>query len=191
MPSTPNYAIRYPCADAAISCSDFQNFALDAEAAITSVATLEARALRRPIAGVNRSSLITPTTAAGATSTMTYDTELFDNNAMVDLVAANDRIIVRRAGVYLAKVSAGSFFNSATVTSYSYIIRKNGTDIARRKWPGVQVPVLTVPDDGSVQAMSLCAVSDFFQVAFTWTGTGGPITDGDVRFVLQFVCDPS
>ena len=168
MPSTPNFAIPYPCMGVPITLADFSSFATAVETAIASVDTVEGTVLSRPSAFVVNSG--STSVALGASTPLTYNTELWDTDGMADLAVNASRLTVRTNGVYMVFGGSNTVASPATVTSNRVTLSKNGAAFATNKQDST---ASTYPN----MAMSIipAVVGDFFLLEYLWTGTVGPI----------------
>lgn len=184
MPTTPNYAIRYPCAGSPVSLADFANLALDTEAAIAAVDIKENLALRRPAAAIRRNTgAFLP--AVGVATTVTYDQELYDNANMADLAVNNDRLTIVRSGVYMVWGFGSVGGGATTVTSTALLFTRNGVLYAEKKVNAQ--PLTTSTSNLNGVAMVSCVAGDILRLQYLWTGTGGPVAPG-VRLAARLVC---
>lgn len=169
MPSTPNWAIPYPCSGDNIDCTIFEDFTVAIQTAITTLDTLTTTALRRPTAKITGSG---QAIAAGATTNATFSSEEFDTAAMANLGVNNDRLTVTSDGMYM--ITAWSDLGSpfTTMTSNSVAISVNGTIIYRKKNSSDTNLDMNV----TVTGLYNCVVGDIIRMPILWTGTGGPLS---------------
>lgn len=171
MPSSPTFAIPFPCEGALVSCADFAAFATAVEAAIASVDAVENFVLNRPSAFVAATGVTS--VAVGVSTTLTYGVEVWDTNGMADLAVNNDRLTVQTDGVYMFSGASNSVLAPTTLTSNAVILTKNGVAFAENKQDSTSVTYPTM-------AMTIipCVVGDIIRLNYLWTGTGGPLGIG-------------
>lgn len=168
--TTPRFAIPYPCLGDAIDASAFSAWTNGIEAAMVQVDALEAQALHRPAASVTFPNALSM--PQGVATTVTFGTELFDTDNMVDLAANNDRITIRTTGVYM--VEASLCLGQGTVTTYTSgrnSVTLNGTLVLARKHDDMS---LASSISGILPA--ILVPGDVLRLQYLWTGTGGPAT---------------
>ena len=167
--STPVYGITYPCGGDTIDSSVFATFAESMDAALVQGAAEMAQVANKPNAqavALGFPQLVTLNTV----TTMTYNTEVYDNDNMIDLAVNNDRLTIQTSGAYLvwAMFATGS---ATTMTSMTVILTVNGTERGRykdRPRSGVNF--------GQVEfTMPINLVAgDIVRAQALWTGSGGP-----------------
>jgi hypothetical protein len=166
--ATPRFAIPYPCLGDAINATAFSAWTTGIESAMAQVDAAETLALHRPAASMtfpNATSL-----PVGVATNITYGTELFDTDNMIDLGSNNDRITIRTGGLYMVEASVClSQGPLTTYTSGRNGVSVNGTVVFARKHDDISVassisgilPAILVP-------------GDILRHVYLWTGTGGP-----------------
>jgi len=176
--SSPTFGIPYPCIGEPITPLAFSTFAAAVDGAIATVDTARTLALKRPTAAVAGNASI----PVGVATNVTYTSELWDNAAMVDLVANNDRITVTRNGVYMVWGQAPTG-TGATATSMALILTRNGTLYAENKRNSNG----TTPMNQQVVAMVPCVAGDILRLQCLWTGVAGPLL-ASFQFAARLVC---
>lgn len=169
--ATDVYAIPYPCAGENIDCTVFAAWANAIQAAVTSVRALESDALTRPSArasGTNQSPFV-----AGTPTNVVYQTEVYDNDAIVDLTVDNTAFTIITPGWYMFASSIETEV-SATTTSVSLGLSRNGTVLYRSKHS--PNPIGPNPTPG-VQVIGLifCSAADVIRAVYTYTGGASPV----------------
>jgi hypothetical protein len=185
MPFTPGFDIFYPCEADAIDCTIFGTFADSVQAALNTVDLLETQVLNRPTAKIVTSA--PPQTFIINTNTnVQFQTEVFDNDSMVNLAVNNDRITINTAGVYLVQSELTGLAGFTTLTSEASALTQNGTVRYRKKkhFPA-DVPL-------SIQTIGLfnCQVADIIRLTYLWTGTGGPATIANAELTATLLTLP-
>lgn len=165
---TPVLGIRYPCSGDTIDPSVFANFTNDIQAALLTGDAAVASAANRPAALV-RGVVPTQSVVINVSTTMTYTTEVFDNDGMADLAVNNDRLTVRTGGVYLCGALVTTLTGFGTLVSMAVRLLVNGVVVYRYKTPGFgfgSAQINRVPLDLNP--------GDILSADTRWTGTGGP-----------------
>lgn len=129
MPPTTDLGISYPCSGGQIAASDFNDNASSAQAALLSTDALVTQALRPEGAQLRCSAQVV---AAGATTTISYTSEVYDRGGLWS-PAAPTQVVLVSGGTYL--VSYG-FFRSVfptTLTSMRTAILLGGVEVAYKK----------------------------------------------------------
>lgn len=142
MPNTPNRVLPYPANTDPLA---------NAYAAIQALAS--ALDVRRPACSVAKAAV--QALASGVT-TISFDTEVYDDDAM--FIAPNAIVTIKTAGLYLVTAIGG--FSSAAGSARQVIIRKNGVDTAMAALPGAAISE-SVP----VSWQGRCAVNDQITLA--------------------------
>ncbi len=166
--TTSRFAIPYPCLSDPIDASAFAAWTNGIEAAMAQVDATEAQALHRPAASVTFPNALS--LPVGVATNVTFGTELFDTDNMVDLGSNNDRITIRTQGVYM--VEASICLSQGPLTTYTSgrnAVTLNGNVALARKHDDISVassisgilPAVLVP-------------GDILRLQYLWTGTGGP-----------------
>lgn len=169
--STPIYAIPYPCQGENIDCEAFEAWADAIQNAIDLTRVLETQARTRPSArasGTGQAGFV-----SGANTALVYQTEVYDNNGMVNLAVNNDRFTIQTPGWYLF----GTFVQTtvlATTTSVAVGLTQNAVFTFRKKHSPNPINANTTP---GVQAIGLmrCAQGDVIQSLYTYTGGVSPV----------------
>lgn len=171
MPLTPNFDIFYPCADDPIDCEEFTTFTESIQVALDDMDVLVEQALSKPTAKI-QTFASAQTVTVNTQTTVQFQTEVIDNDNMVDLAVSNSRITIQTAGVYLVHGKWHMAVPFTTVSSQAVALLQNGTRTFRKRDSTDNNSAMTLQ---IIAAMS-CAVGDFIQMSVLWTGTGGPST---------------
>jgi hypothetical protein len=176
--STPVYNIPFPCAGENIDCDIFEDWAQAIQDAIVDTRALETRILNRPSA--RASGTAQAAFVAGVNTNLVYQTEDYDNNAIVDLVADSSRFLIQTTGWYLFASSA-ELNQIAGMTSQAISLTHNGTVIYRRKSSSPAVNANPTP---GIQVIGLinCAQGDAIRSTFLFTGAAAPIVNRVTTF---------
>lgn len=170
--ATATFGIVYPCSGETIDCAMFEDFTGDIQDAIDTVETLEESALNRPAARVDGAGQAITENVA---TTLTYTTEVFDNDTMANLGVNNDRLTVVTAGIYLVTGNIEAVTSVASPTSGAVAIVQTGTTRYRRKMSNTANTSTIM----GIQVIGLlsCAVADTIQLSVLFTGdaVGAPI----------------
>lgn len=185
MPTTPTFAIPYPCAGETIDCAAFAAFTQAVQDAVDDVAVAQEAALTRPSAKVSASSGIQTFTVAVATNVQ-FDFEDFDNDAMANLGVNNDRLTVATSGLYVVAASLMPAGSVTTLTSQAVALSQNGTILYRKKDSTRD----NFPFGIHVVGLVNCVAGDILRVVYLWTGTGGPDTLTFCEFNARLVSLP-
>lgn len=166
--TTTRFAIPYPCLGDVIDPNAFANWTLGLESAMSQVDAIEALALHKPMASITFPNATSFT--VNVATNITFGTELFDTDNMVDLGSNNDRITIRTQGIYM--VEASLCLASAPFTTYTsgrIGVSVNGTLATARKHDDVSIA-------GSIAAIlpQVLVPGDILRLQYLWTGTGGP-----------------
>lgn len=182
MPATPIYGIVYPCSGETIDPSVLADFARSLDAALAQGTSDLARVTNRPNAQMTATA--SQLVAINTTTSLTFATEVYDNDTMIDLAASTTVLTVRTAGAYLVWGSYRMTSGFATLTSTVVIITVNGVEVAREVTTtsdlefGVTVPLnLLVGDTVGLQAR--------------WNGTGGPASITTRLLSASYVAAPT
>lgn len=180
--TTPDLGLPFPYLDEVVDAADVEALAdaVDTElAASIAAATLTTE---RPAALVKRTSGTQAfSTGAGAAS-LTYNTEIFDNDGMANLGVNNERLTVVTPGVYL--ISAFWFldtsYNVTTVTSSRATITINGSILAGR--------TARFTLGGAFGIMHRLSAADIIRAQYTWTGSGSPKNITQAALAARWIC---
>jgi hypothetical protein len=183
MPTTPRFAIPFPCEGDVITAASFQAFAMAIEAAAASVDAVKAVVLSRPSAFVVNT--VGQNITVATTTTFTYDTELWDTDNMSNLAVNNDRLTVVTNGVYMLNASTVGGILATTVTATSLLFTKNGTVFATAKNDAPTGYSTTLGVE--ITALVSCVAGDILRTQIRWEGTGGPVAQS-ARFGARLVC---
>lgn len=126
MAQTPNRLYDYP------AYADTQNFPAQIQALATDIdtdldvnvsdpITLE---LNAPSAQVLQAS--TQVVAPNVDTTLTYNTELVDNNGMVNLGVSNTQVIVQTPGIYLITGGVNVAFSGSSGGAFALLLKSTG-----------------------------------------------------------------
>lgn len=177
MPSTPNFAIPYPCSGTTIDCTAFEDFTEAIQDAIDAVSVAEQAALNRPAAKVGDTDAQTFTVAVA--TNMTFVFEDFDNDAMANLGVNADRLTIQTDGIYVVSAMAQAAGSVTTLTSQAIAVSQNGTIRYRKKDSVRDNSPMTI----HVVGLMSCVAGDIIRAVYLWTGTGGPdtLTSSDLQ----------
>ena len=180
------WGIPYPCSGDTIDPSIFCDFSTAVDAALTTLAEQATFVQNRPNARADRTAPGN-TFAVGVATNMQLDTETFDNDGMVNLVADSSAITIQTPGLYWATMQVGGMGPFTTWTTYRLAITQNGTSRISRKF--VVVLAQATPSDQSIYGVLVCQAGDVLRGQYTWTGSGGPqgMTRGSLS--ASFICD--
>lgn len=170
MPSTPNFAIPYPCAGETVDCDDFALFTEGIQDALTSLDALNTEVLNRPAAHIQAFANGQTFTVNVATNVI-FDTVFFDNDGMANLTVNNDRLTVQNPGMYLVSGNLRTGASFTTITSQSNALSLNGTILYRKKESSDNNNLMYIP---SAIGLMNCVAGDVIRLVYLWTGTGGP-----------------
>lgn len=168
--ATAVYSIPFPCSGENIDCTVFEAYTDAIQAAVTSVRALEADALTRPSArasGINQSAFV-----ANTPTSVVYQTEIYDNDNMVNLGVDSSAFTIVTPGWYLFS-SFVEINVSAGQTSYALALSQNGTVGYRRKFNS---PAFNPNPTPGLQVLGLfnCAAADVIRSVFLFTGAPSP-----------------
>lgn len=166
--TTTRFAIPFPCLGDIVTGSEFGAWTAGVESALAQVDALESQALHRPAASMTFPNATSFT--VNVATNITFGTELFDTDNMIDLGTNNDRITIRTQGVYMVEANLCLF--SAPFTTYTsgrIGVSINGTLAFARKHDDISVA-------SSISAIlpQILVPGDILRLQFLWTGTGGP-----------------
>lgn len=182
MPLTPTFDISYPCEADQIDCTVFSTFTEGIQAALVDVDALEPFVLHRPAAYVQVQSGA-QTFPINVNTNIMFDTELFDNDTMVDLAVQNTRITIMTAGIYMVTGWIQADTGWTNLTSESANILQNGVLMYRRKTNSDTNQAMAPQTIGILQ----CQVGDFLQLGYLWNGTGGPVSLTQATFSANYM----
>lgn len=166
MPSTPVYGIVFPCEGDLITPTAFSTFATSVEAALNTVAAVEAQALFPPSTSVRVNQ---PGVALATPTDCTYVEEYWDNAAIATVATAI--LTIPATGMYLVTASVG-VSGFATITTLKTAVTVNAVEqLAMKYVPSGGAPVAAIP-----QGLLRLAAGDQVRCRVTWNGTGGPAT---------------
>lgn len=186
MPSTPVWGLPYPCAGETMDPSIFCDFSDAVDAALVTLNTNAEFVANRPNARIDRTANAN-TFVAGAASNVTFNTEVFDNDAMVDLAADSARIFINTSGIYWVSFSVGGFATFTTWTRYLMNITQAGNSRVYRKF--IVNTAQSTPTDNTITGALRCQAGDTIRGAFTFFGTGGPMQMSRASLSASFICD--
>ena len=169
--STPVYGITYPCSGENINADAFLTFANTMQTALTTAAAEVESVTSRPNAQINAVSNFSIT--VNTDTTLTFVSEMYDNDGLADLAVNNDRLTIQTPGVYLFNAFADLTGGFATLTSFSLIATVNAVEQFRYKTRKIAT---SVGVEAMISAPIDCFTGDVVRVLARWTGTGGPAT---------------
>lgn len=185
MPSTPNFAIPYPCSGDNIDCGVFEDFTTAVQNALLSVDVSVEEANNRPAASISMSA--SQNINVGAATNVQFGSELYDNDNMANLGVNNDRLTVVTTGMYMVTgFTLGNGGSVTTLTSEAVALSRNGTILYRKK---------NSSDDNrsmgnTVTGLINCTAGDILRLVYLWTGTGGPMSLGFGTLSARLVAIP-
>lgn len=165
MPGSTSLGIPYPLETEVVTSVSVKNLADSVDALLNTAFTAANLARSRPAALALRDTSGQSFTSGVAAANVTYTTEHYDNDGMINLVANNERITIVTAGVYYLYFAwAVPSTNSNQFTSSNTFITVNGTFVTGRK--------LRWGEDGGIAILRRMAAADIVRAQYTWTGTG-------------------
>lgn len=167
MPTTPNFAISYPCEGAPISPSDFFSFATTTEAALSAVAAEAAAVTTGMYAYVSAN---IPNPAVGVETIYTFSTSFASNGMTVNTGAGT--ITPTTSGICVVSANqSGAPQSSLTISSQRIAVYNNGVFFAAKKFPGNN-PADIGTYGGSFEMPVPVVAGDTLTFRYLWTGTG-------------------
>lgn len=170
MPSTPTFAIPYPCSGDTIDPAVIGDWADGIDAALATVSEEADLALNRPSLHAH---LTSPgqSYATGAAANFTF-TEV-DFSHEIGFVLPTTTFTLTRAGVYAitAQASHGSTL-ATTITRWQIILNVGASRSSRNLQFG---PTASSQTPLETEGLFLCPAGTAVTVNFLWIGTGGPI----------------
>lgn len=183
MPETPVYGIAYPCSGDTIDPSVLATFATTLDAALTQGQAELEEVTSRPNAQM--SATATQNVVINTNTDLTYATEVYDNDGIVDLGVSTSALIIQTAGAYFIWGTFRLVGGFATLTSVNVILTVNGVERGR---------VITSNDDDINYELSMpmnLAVGDLVRMQARWTGTGGPAEVTTRLLSASFIAAPT
>lgn len=182
MPTTPNFAIPYPCMGATFDCNAMGALALGTEAAIATV-NAEATAVTHTPYAIQLTSTVVP---VGVATTLAFAASAFNFSGGVTVGAASFTILT--PGLYLATVQSTSVDSNTTLTSGRLSVLKNAVlQYAIKRKPLVAFPTFSNTDmTGPVD----CVAGDVITYQLLWTGTGALTANYAASVYLQMLSTP-
>ncbi len=166
--STPVYGITYPCSGETIDPSVFATFANTLDAALAQGTAALAQATNRP--NVQVQATAAQAVVINVVTTLTYTTEIYDNDAMADLAANNERLTIQTDGVYFIW---GAFNTGSTTTQTSAAVILTVNGVERGRYKTRPIAINNFASVSMSMPMSLLA-GDIVRMQGLWTGSGGP-----------------
>jgi hypothetical protein len=172
MPTTPNFAIPYPCSGDTIDPTVIADWANGIDAALATVSDTANLALNRPSLYAT-SPLLGQSYATGVAADISFS--LVNFNVGVTMVTPTTTATITRAGVYRISGQINHINSVTTMTRYRVIINSStGRRVSRNLnliFAGGtnQVPLLA-------EGLFVCPVGTTITLNFQWIGTGGPLT---------------
>lgn len=186
MPSTPNFAITYPCLTPLISMPDFSAFATDVEAALAAVDAEAVTATHNPYAFA----LGNVAAAFGVESILTYTGFPANSfNSGITFNAAAGTFTIVTPGLYSATAESSSNQSTLTMTSQRIAVFVNGVLFAVRKYRGTN-PVTVGALVGSYSTDVPLIAGDVVTFRYLWTGTGALTGDATGNVSLAMLTSP-
>lgn len=183
---TANWSLPYPCAGDTIDPSIFCDFSNAVDMALSTVSANADFVANRPTARIDRT-VSSNTITVNVPTNVQFDTEIFDNDGMADLVVDNSGITVVTPGVYWASFTVGGISTFTTWARYRMRIMQNGTSFIARKF--IIDTGLSVFTDQNIYGALHCQAGDVIRGEYAWNGTGGPQTMTRGSLSLSFICD--
>lgn len=177
---TTSQALPYPWIDDLADPNQLRDLALAIDAKV--VAHLAQRDIVRKRPYAKMAKLTSTTITTGVVTTLTFDTEIDDTHAIVNLGTNNTRFTIpaSQAGVYFVTVSAVNLVFGVAVTS-ELTIRHNATDRYRKKGQAKG-------HDNMAAGYLNMAVADFVDFQF-WHDAGVNATIAAVYATIYKVSD--
>ena len=182
---TPIYGITYPCGGEAIDVDALATFSRTLDAALVAGAAEMDAAANRPNAQIRYLIGSTQQTVVfNVATTVTYAFELYDNDAMADVVANPDRLVCQTGGVYAVSTSF-SLSGMTTLTGCTIIITVNSVEVGR--WKNRVITGGTFTECTLAMPVDLFP-GDVVRTQVFWTGTGGPATISNNSMAASLLC---
>lgn len=172
MPSTPNFAIPYPCSGDIIDPTVIADWANGIDDALTTASATANLALNRPSVSAT-SALTGQSFTTGVAADVIFNTIDFSND--ITATPGLGTITVTRAGLYHVSGQVNQVSAVTTITRFRPILFvSTGRRVARN----VGLPLFPTTNQAPVQVEGLfpCPVGTTFRLQFQWIGTGGPMT---------------
>lgn len=168
MPTTPNYAIDFPCEGSSVSLADFQMLAQDTENALVTVDATATGATHRPFAAGHWFSL----NPAVGVETAALFTAITVSSSNVTVNSATGTMTIVTPGIYrMGVATSGGAQSSLTMTSQRASIFKNGVFVLTKRYRGTNPTGLSCIGGSYTTLLNLVA-GDVITVSYFWTGTG-------------------
>lgn len=180
--STAIYGITYPCSGDTIDPAALATFATTLDAALTQGQADLERVTSRPNAQM--SATASQAVVINTSTDLTYTTEVYDNDGIVNLGVSTSALIIQTAGAYLVWGSFRLPSGFTTLTSVNVILTVNGIEQGRD---------ITSNDDDIEYALSIpmnLQVGDLVRMQARWTGTGGPASVTTRLLSASYVAAP-
>lgn len=164
--STAIYGITYPCSGDTIDPAALATFANTLNDALTQGQTELEQVTSRPNAQM--SATASQAVVINTSTDLTFATEVYDNDDIVDLGVSTSALIIQTAGAYFIWGAFRLVSGFATLTSVNVILTVNSIERGR---------VITSNDDDVNFELSMpmnLEVGDLVRMQARWTGTGGP-----------------
>lgn len=171
MPATIPYGITYPCLSPIVNPSDFYDFAMTTEAALSAVNALTPALLRRDYVAAEG---VNPNTAVGVTSTVSWNTPTAANNPNGMFSAGSPTVFtLQSSGSFMVGLHITNLTSPTTETSVRGAVLLAG---AEQIWGKTGGPT-SFSTQFAISGLIMSATAgQQITVTFLWTGTGGPIT---------------
>lgn len=179
--TTPLHSIPYPLESEVVDSDSVKNLADSVDALLNTAITNATAATKRPAALVKRDSGTQSFATGAALANVTYVTEHYDNNAMGNLGANNERLTVVTAGVY--QITASHYMTSSNnedIGFSQFVITVNGTIVAGRqaRWARGM----------AISCMRRLSAADIIRAQFKWTGTNSPKNITAAHLGARWIC---
>jgi hypothetical protein len=183
MPTTPNYAIPYPCSGDVIDPDVFAAWAQGIDAAIADVDLLASQASTRPSLSV-RTAAGGQAIATGVATDLTFTALIFGEG--VSFTAPSTTVTITEAGLYRVTGQMTNPVNVTTVTRFRIIVNASTGRRVSRNTAFTTPRVSGLPIQAS--GLFVAPVGTTFTVNAQWVGTGGPMSIAGMLNLTK-ICD--
>lgn len=183
MPTTPNFAIPYPCAGDVIDADVIAAYTNGVDAALASVASAAQDALTRPSIGV-KTVATGEVIATGVATNLTFTTVI--HNEGLTAAVPTTTVTVNEAGMYRVNATIVSASLATTITRFRMVVNfSTGRRLSRNV---AFTPALTLTQPEPAFGLIRCPAATTVTLQAQWVGTGGPIQIAGALFLNKF-CD--
>ena len=168
--TTTTFGIPFPCEGDLPTIPALTSYAMGVEAALSTVWTDANDALQPPAVAVQNTA--SQSIVAGATTTLTYNSEFYDRGNMWNAGSPTIVTIPTAGSYFIASTGAGNL--AGNVTSVRWAILRNGVELAywENQNTGALIPVSSL--DVSVLAVA-CVPGDQITTTILYTGAATPL----------------